>query len=82
MDNTELFNALVGFKNLSMDSQGEVTVKLHAILERVSEGVWCQHDAEFFSYSQCAFCYRSPENGHDDDCIVTIAKELENDLIG
>lgn len=51
--------------------------KAQLIVDRVAEGVWCQYDAGFYSYSQCAFCCVSPDSEHDEDCPVKIAREIE-----
>lgn len=49
------------------------------VLERVAEGVWCQQTNDFFAWSQCAFCSRSPQSDHDNDCPTLLArKELDN----
>jgi hypothetical protein len=80
MDKDKLYLALYEFKNLAMDTQGQVTNKLYDLLDRVADGAWQQNDHGFFTSSQCAFCYRSPENGHDDDCPVTLARELKEEL--
>lgn len=80
MDKDKLYLALYEFKNLSMDTQGQVTNKLHTILDRVAEGVWSQHDAGFYTYSQCTFCCVSPESEHDDDCPVVLARQLRDEL--
>ena len=54
--------------------------KAQLVLERIAEGVWCQYDAEFYAYHQCAFCCVSPESEHDDHCPVKIAKEILDEM--
>lgn len=46
------------------------------VLESVAEGVWCQHNAGLFSYSQCAFCGRNPHEYHESDCEVILARKV------
>ena len=54
--------------------------KINEILDRVSEGVWNQHNESFFVWSQCAFCCVSPDSEHYVDCPVKLAKELRDEM--
>jgi len=53
--------------------------KIHVVLNRVSEGVWQQHDHGFLRISQCTFCCVSTESEHEEFCPVRLAKELMNE---
>ena len=81
MNKDNLYIALYEFKNLKMKNQGDFTNKLFEILDRVSEGVWNQHDGGFYSYSQCSFCCVSPQSKHDDDCPVILARQLKDEYL-
>ena len=61
----DLFRKLEGFKNLSLDEQGELTSSLAEVLDRV-----------VFSWSQCVFCCASPQEKHDDNCPTTLARTI------
>ena len=50
--------------------------ELKELLETVAGGVWCQQSNDFYSYSQCAFCSRSPESEHEPYCPVIVARGL------
>lgn len=54
--------------------------KLKKVVDAVADGVWQQNDGGFFSYSQCAFCFASPQSEHSDDCPVKLARELRDEL--
>jgi hypothetical protein len=81
MDKTDLYIALTGFSNLSMDEQGEVTEKLYQVLDRLASGVWNRIEGGMrgFSFEQCTFCCVSPEypQEHADWCLVRLARELK-----
>jgi hypothetical protein len=50
--------------------------ELKELLETVAGGVWCQQSNDFYSYSQCAFCWQSPESEHEPTCPVVVARSL------
>ena len=82
MDKDQLYIALVGFSRLSMDTQGEVTIKLHSILDSLSGGVWNKIEGGMRGHfiTQCSFCCRPPGMDHLDWCPVKLAKELSEQL--
>ena len=82
MDKDKLYLALYEFKNLSMDTQGQVTNKLHSILDMVTDGVWNKIEGGMKGhfFEQCTFCCVSPENEHADWCPVRLARELRDEL--
>jgi hypothetical protein len=46
------------------------------VIERVAEGVWNQKYTSFGAYSQCTFCCVSPDEEHDEDCPVRLARRV------
>ena len=73
----DLFRKLEGFKNLSLDEQGELTSSLAEVLDRVADGVWQQHNESSWS---CVFCCVSPQEKHDDNCPTTLARTILKNL--
>jgi hypothetical protein len=73
-----LYNTFINFNYLSLDRQGELVNQFAELIDRVSDGAWQQYVDDVFVWSQCAFCCRSPENGHDHDCPVALAKNLKD----
>jgi hypothetical protein len=49
--------------------------KIQEVLDRVAEGVWGQSNLGFYT-KECAFCYASIIDDHDEDCPVRLAREL------
>jgi hypothetical protein len=80
MNKDSLYSFLADFKNLAMEEQGDFTLDLFDVLDRVSEGVWQQHDGGFYAYHQCAFCHVSPDHEHDEWCSVIKARKLKEKI--
>ena len=58
----------------------DVYDKLKTVVDAVADGVWQQYDGGFFSYSQCVFCFVSPQSEHSHDCPVRLARQLRDEL--
>ena len=73
MDKDKLYLALYEFKNLAMDTQGQVTNKLHNILDWVETGVRSHT-------GQCVFCQHASHVEHADDCPTKLARDIREEL--
>jgi hypothetical protein len=81
MDKDSLYMKLYNFRDLPMDEQGQIAVKLAKIIDRVEDGVWYySHQMRKSKPSQCAFCLNSPTYGHDEDCPVQLTRDLRDSL--
>lgn len=54
--------------------------RIKTLIEQVAAGVWIENDLNWTRLSQCAFCRRAPEAGHEKDCPVVIAREIIADI--